>query len=232
MTRRSPSATPGPALIEVRNLKKTYWNGAVAVRAVRGVNLDIREGEFVALMGQSGSRKSTLMNLLAFLDAPSSGQYRFAGQNTTGFDAAYRAVLRNQLIGFVFQQFFLLPRTSSVDNVRLPLLYNGVSRREQTRRAVAMLEKVGLGDRLEHRPNELSGGQQQRVSIARALVNDPKVLFCDEPTGNLDSETSAEIMAIFNALHREGKTIVMVTHEDDIAAHAERIIRMKDGKIL
>ncbi len=219
-------------LIEVEHLKKTYWNGEVAIPAVRGVDLTIKEGEFVALMGPSGSGKSTLMNLLAFLDVPSSGTYHFSGVNINDFDDNYLAELRNATIGFVFQQFYLLPRTSALDNVRLPLRYAGAGRKEQIERASEALIKVGLEHRLEHRPNELSGGQQQRVSIARALVNDPKVLFCDEPTGNLDSKTATEIMEILNDLHREGRTIIMVTHEDDIADHAKRKIQMKDGKLV
>ncbi|PIW37357.1 MAG: macrolide ABC transporter ATP-binding protein [Candidatus Kerfeldbacteria bacterium CG15_BIG_FIL_POST_REV_8_21_14_020_45_12] len=219
-------------LIKVQHLKKTYWNGSVAIPAVKGVNLSINEGEFVALMGPSGSGKSTLMNLLAFLDAPTSGSYSFAGVNIDEFDERYLAELRNATIGFVFQQFYLLPRTSALDNVRLPLRYAGVSRKEQISRATSVLERVGLEHRLSHYSNELSGGQQQRVSIARALVNDPKVLFCDEPTGNLDSKTADEIMDILKGLHKEGRTIIMVTHEEDIARSAKRTIHMKDGEII
>jgi len=219
-------------LIEISKLTKTYWNGSVAIPAVRGVDLTIHEGEFVALMGPSGSGKSTLMNLLAFLDAPSSGQYRFAGKDITAFDDDYLAELRNAVLGFVFQQFHLLPRTTALDNVTLPLLYAGVRKSVARAKAAELLEKVGLADRIYHKPNELSGGQQQRVSIARALVNDPMVLFGDEPTGNLDSKTSVEIMNIFTALHKEGKTIIMVTHEDDVAAYAEKIITLKDGVII
>lgn len=220
------------ALVEIKQLTKTYWSGSVAVPAVRGVDLTINEGEFVALMGPSGSGKSTLMNLLAFLDAPTSGQYTFAGRDITAFDEDYLAELRNAVIGFVFQQFHLLPRTTALDNVCLPLLYAGVRKSVARVKAADLLEKVGLADRMYHRPNELSGGQQQRVSIARALVNDPMLLFGDEPTGNLDSKTSVEIMNIFTALHAEGKTIIMVTHENDIAAYAERIITLKDGVII
>lgn len=223
--------SPTP-LLRVHNLQKIYHAGSVAVHAVRGVELTIPEGAFVAIMGASGSGKSTLMNLLAFLDTPTSGTYEFDGMNITTFDEAYRAALRNSTIGFVFQQYHLLPRTTALDNVRLPLLYAGLSRRAQRTRAAAMLTKVGLADRSAHKPNELSGGQQQRVSIARALVNDPKVLFCDEPTGNLDSVTAHEIMNILAGLHREGRTIVMVTHEDDIARYAERIVHMKDGELV
>lgn len=219
------------ALIHVENLRKTYMAGDVAVHALRGVDVTIAEGSFVAIMGASGSGKSTLMNLLAFLDAPTSGTYEFAGMNITSFDEDYLAELRNATIGFIFQQYHLLPRTNALDNVRLPLMYAGVPRRTQRERAYAMLQKVGLDNRWAHNPNELSGGQQQRVSIARALVNDPKVLFCDEPTGNLDSQTAHEIMEILSTLHHEGRTIVMVTHEDDIAKYAEHIIHMKDGKL-
>ena len=171
------------------------------------------------------------MNLLAFLDAPSSGDYTFSGMSIKEFDEDYRAELRNAVIGFVFQQFHLLPRTSALDNVALPMLYAGTRKRAARERAYEMLSKVGLGDRIYHNPNELSGGQQQRVSIARALVNDPRVIFCDEPTGNLDTKTSVEIMEIFKALHDEGKTLIMVTHEPDMAKYASRVVRMRDGKI-
>lgn len=219
-------------VIEVKHLKKTYWNGSVAIPAVKSVDLTIEEGEFVAIMGHSGSGKSTLMNMLAFLDAPSSGTYHFGGENINDFEDDYLADLRNATIGFVFQQFHLLPRTSAIDNVRLPLMYAGVKKKEQIERAYEALKRVGLEDRIYHKPNELSGGQQQRVSIARALVNDPMLIFGDEPTGNLDSTTAQEVMGIFTGLHKEGKTIIMVTHEDDIADYAQRKIRMKDGEII
>lgn len=218
-------------LIEVRKLTKTYWNGEVAIPAVRGVDVTIEHGEFVALMGHSGSGKSTLMNMLAFLDSPTSGSYKFAGEDITTFEDDYLAQLRNATIGFVFQQFYLLPRTSALDNVRLPLMYAGVKKAEQKQRAYEALEKVGLKDRIYHKPNELSGGQQQRVSIARALATNPMLLFADEPTGNLDSKTSIEILEIFQTLHKEGKTIIMVTHEPEIADGASRKIYMKDGNI-
>ncbi len=229
MSMNSSTATP---VIEIKDLTKTYWNDRVEIPAVRGVDLRIQQGEFVALMGPSGSGKSTLMNLLAFLDVPSSGTYRFAGQNIVDFDEDYLASLRNATIGFVFQQFHLLARTSALDNVRLPLQYAGVPKSEQIQRATAALQQVGLGNRLDHMPNQLSGGQQQRVSIARAIVNDPTLLFCDEPTGNLDSATSHDIMNIFVQLHEQGKTIIMVTHEPDIADYAKRTIHMKDGRIV
>ncbi len=219
-------------LIEVRGLTKVYGSDGLEVSAVCGVDVTIQPGEFVAIMGPSGSGKSTLMNLLAFLDAPTSGTYLFGGQNIVSFDEEYRAQLRNATIGFVFQQFHLLPRTSAIDNVRLPLLYAGVPRAAQIERATLALTRLGLSDRLYHKPNELSGGQQQRVSIARALVNNPLLLFCDEPTGNLDTRTSQEIMDIFTSLHHEGRTIIMVTHEEDIAAYAQRMIHMKDGQIV
>ncbi|MFA6475150.1 MAG: ABC transporter ATP-binding protein [Patescibacteria group bacterium] len=224
-----PSGTP---VIKVVNLVKTYWSGSVAVEALRGIDLEVPEGDFLALMGPSGSGKSTLMNVLAFLDAPTSGEYWFAGTNITSFDDNYRAELRNAVLGFVFQQFHLLARTTALDNVALPLLYAGVKKSKARERAYAMLKKVGLAHRIYHRPNELSGGQQQRVSIARALVNNPTVLFCDEPTGNLDSKTSNEIMELIGTLHKEGKTIVMVTHEEEVAAFAARKIILRDGKII
>lgn len=228
MPRKKQQRTP---IIEVTNLKKTYWNGHVAIPAVKDVDLVIPEGDFVALMGPSGSGKSTLLNMLAFLDAPTSGKYQFAGTNIEQFDDDYLAELRNATIGFIFQQFHLLPRTTALDNVRVPLMYAGKKKSEQKELAYEALKKVGLSERVYHRPNELSGGQQQRVSIARALVNNPSVLFCDEPTGNLDSETAEEIMDIINGLHKEGKTILMVTHDSKVAAHAKHLVHMKDGKL-
>lgn len=226
------SIAAAPTVIRVVDLEKTYWNGSVAIPAVRGVSLSVHAGDFVALMGPSGSGKSTLMNLLAFLDAPSGGEYYFAGNNITDFDENYRATLRNQVLGFVFQQFHLLPRTTALENVALPLLYAGVKKSEAKERAYTMLKKVGLRDRIYHRPNELSGGQQQRVSIARALINNPTVIFCDEPTGNLDSVTSREIMELIKELNHEGKTIIMVTHAEEVAAFARARILMRDGKII
>lgn len=220
------------SLITLTHIAKSYDLGAATVHALRDISLTIHEGEFVALMGPSGSGKSTLMNVLAFLDSPTSGQYQFSGTNINNFDDDYLATLRNTVIGFVFQQFHLLPRTTALDNVRLPMQYAGIKKGEQIARAEAALKRVGLEQRMHHKPNELSGGQQQRVSIARALVNNPKVLFCDEPTGNLDSKTSVEVMEILKGLHAEGKTIIMVTHEPDIAAYAERTIHIKDGEIV
>lgn len=230
---KTPSTTSAAAaVIRVVNLEKTYWNGDVAIPAVRGVSLTVNPGDFVALMGPSGSGKSTLMNLLAFLDAPSAGEYFFSGSSITDFDENYRAALRNEVLGFVFQQFHLLPRTTALENVALPLLYAGVKKREAKERAYTMLKKVGLKDRIYHRPNELSGGQQQRVSIARALINNPTVIFCDEPTGNLDSVTSREIMELIQELNSEGKTIIMVTHAEEVADYARIRILMRDGKII
>lgn len=223
--------TDAADIISVRNLKKTFYNGDVAIRAVRGVDLDVREGEFVAIMGPSGSGKSTLMNMLAFLDDPTSGSYNFGGMDIEEFSEEYRADLRNATLGFVFQQFHLLPRTSALDNVRLPLMYAGMRKRAQIKAAEEALQIVGLEHRMDHTPNELSGGQQQRVSIARALVNNPQILFCDEPTGNLDSTTTFEIMDLIADLHEQGRTIIMVTHEDEVAEYAERVIHMRDGVI-
>lgn len=232
VSKRVVKAKNTEPIIKVQNLKKTYWAGKVAVHAVQGVDLTVNAGDFLAIMGHSGSGKSTLMNILAFLDAPTSGEYHFDGERIETFDENYLADLRNSAIGFVFQQFHLLPRTTAIDNVRLPLQYAGVGKTEQLERAYEALQVVGLEDRADHKPNELSGGQQQRVSIARALVNNPSLIFCDEPTGNLDSKTSHEIMHILSELNQEGKTIIMVTHEEDIAEYAQKTIRMKDGKIL
>lgn len=221
----------GKEIIKVVDLVKTYWNGNVAIPALRSINLTVHQGDFLAMMGPSGSGKSTLMNILAFLDAPSSGDYEFSGQSITAFDDHYLAELRNAVLGFVFQQFHLLPRTTALDNVTLPLLYAGVKKRLAREQAYGMLKKVGLADRIYHKPNELSGGQQQRVSIARALVNNPAVLFCDEPTGNLDTKTSHEIMELIRQLHTDGKTVIMVTHSDEVAHYAERVITLRDGMI-
>ncbi|WP_417486325.1 ABC transporter ATP-binding protein [Maricaulis sp.] len=221
-----------PALIECRNLVKTYTMGDQTVHALNGVSLDIEAGEYVAIMGTSGSGKSTLMNLLGALDQPTSGDLRIAGENVRalGPDAVSR--FRNRTIGFVFQQFNLLPRTSAVENAALPLIYSGMPHRERVDRAMKRLTQVGLGDRTDHHPSQLSGGQQQRVAIARSLVNDPKILLADEPTGALDTKTSDDIMAIFDQLNREGITVILVTHEQEVADHARRQIVFRDGVIV
>ena len=220
------------ALIEIRDLRKVYPMGGEEVRALDGVDLDLERGEYVAVMGASGSGKSTLMNLLGCLDTPTSGHYRLNGTPVEELDDEALAAIRNKEIGFVFQTFNLLPRTSALENVELPLVYSGMPRRERRQRARQALERVGLGDRVEHRPNELSGGQRQRVAIARALVNEPSILLADEPTGNLDSATSAEIMELFGELSAAGNTIILVTHEAEIAAHCRRQVVMRDGRIL
>jgi putative ABC transport system ATP-binding protein len=206
--------------------------GDVQVRALRGVNMRVERGEYVAIMGPSGSGKSTLMNLLGCLDTPTEGSYRLAGEEVSRLTDEQTAAIRNRRIGFVFQTFHLLPRYSALDNVGLPLRYGGVPRDERRRRARIVLERVGLADRVDHRPNQLSGGQRQRVAIARALVNDPDLLLADEPTGNLDSQVGEEILALFDELHESGRTVVMVTHEPDVAARAGRLIRFVDGEIV
>ena len=220
-------------LIEFRDLKKIYAQGEEPVHALDGVSLDIDEGEFVAIMGASGSGKSTLLNILGCLDTPTSGSYRLDGMEVARRTRKELALIRNRKLGFVFQNFNLLPRTSAIEQVELPDLYMGrLSRRERRRRALELLKRVGLGGRGTHTPAQLSGGQQQRVAIARALMNEPPVLFADEPTGNLDTKASVEIMKLFTELSNEGITIVMVTHEDDIAAYAKRHLLMKDGRLV
>jgi putative ABC transport system ATP-binding protein len=219
------------AMIVTRNLHKHYVMGAETVKALNGVDVEIRRNEYVAIMGPSGSGKSTLMNLIGCLDSPTEGEYILNGQAVQDLDDDELARIRNREIGFVFQTFNLLPRATALHNVELPLIYAGVGSKERQRRAAGALETVGLGDRMDHRPNELSGGQRQRVAIARALVNDPSIVLADEPTGNLDSSTSEEIMEVFEGLHAAGQTIIMVTHEFDIASHAQRVITLVDGKI-
>jgi putative ABC transport system ATP-binding protein len=219
------------ALIRLAGLTREYRMDAETVHALRGVDLEIGANEYVAIMGPSGSGKSTLMNLVGCLDTPTAGEYWLNGVEVSQMDDDELARVRNREIGFVFQTFNLLPRATSLHNVELPLIYAGISAKDRRRRAARALERVGLGDRMAHRPNELSGGQRQRVAIARGLVNEPSILLADEPTGNLDSSTSAEIMTVFGELHREGQTIVMVTHEADIAAQAHRVITLLDGMV-
>jgi len=218
-------------IIAVKNLKKTYIMGVEAVHALQSITLDVHKNEYVALMGPSGSGKSTLMNLLGCLDTPTNGNYFLNGVDVSKMSDGELAEVRNKDIGFVFQTFNLLPRLSSLDNVALPLVYAGNGKSERVKKAEKALTAVGLGDRMGHRPNELSGGQRQRVAIARALVNDPAIILADEPTGNLDTKTSVEIMEILENLHAQGNTIILVTHEPDIAEHAHRIIRLRDGLV-
>ncbi|MBL7784057.1 MAG: ABC transporter ATP-binding protein [Saprospiraceae bacterium] len=218
-------------LISIKDLNKTYIMGSEKVEALKTVSLDIAKNEYVALMGPSGSGKSTLMNLLGCLDSPTRGEYWLNGTEVSTMDDGELAEVRNKEIGFVFQTFNLLPRLSALENVALPLVYAGFNKEERLERAKQVLESVGLGDRVSHKPNELSGGQRQRVAVARALVNNPAIILADEPTGNLDTKTSYEIMGLFEQIHKAGNTVILVTHEQDIAMHAHRIVRLRDGLI-
>lgn len=218
-------------IIHLENIQKSYFMGTQAIPVLKGIDLDIFKNEYVALMGPSGSGKSTLMNILGCLDTPTGGKYILNGHDVSKMIDDDLAAVRNREIGFVFQQFNLLPRLTAAENVALPLVYAGVAKKERTERAMDVLQKVGLADRSHHKPNELSGGQCQRVAIARALINNPSLILADEPTGNLDSRTSDEIMAIFGAIQSAGNTVVLVTHEEDIAMHAKRIVRLKDGVV-
>jgi putative ABC transport system ATP-binding protein len=228
-----PRATrpPGALVIAIQDVTKLYRMGEETVHALRGVSVEIRRNEYLAIMGPSGSGKSTIMNMLGCLDTPTAGRYEFNGRNVAAMDDDELAGIRNREIGFVFQTFNLLPRSSALRNVELPLVYAGVPPDERRERARLALEGVGLGHRLHHRPNELSGGQRQRVAIARALVNRPSIILADEPTGNLDSQTGMELMALFDDLYEKGNTLIVVTHEEDIARHARRIVRLRDGLI-
>ncbi len=223
------SKTP---LVEITSMCKYYTSGEAEVRALDGVDLSIERGEYLAILGPSGSGKSTLMNMLGCLDTPTRGDYHLDGSDVAKLEANQLAAIRNQNIGFVFQSFNLLEYATALDNVALPLVYAGVSAKQRKQRAAVLLEQVGLGDRLDHKPNQLSGGQKQRVAIARALVNDPQILLADEPTGALDSKSGAEIEALFNQLHSEGRTIIIVTHDNALAERTKRIITIKDGKIV
>lgn len=219
------------SVISLRGITRDFQLGAQTVHVLKGIDLDIRQGEYVALMGPSGSGKSTLMNILGCLDTPTLGSYHLAGRDVSRMDDRDLAAVRNKEIGFVFQTFNLIPRQTALQNVALPLVYAGASKKLRSERSVEVLKQVGLGDRMDHRPNQLSGGQRQRVAVARALVNSPSMILADEPTGNLDSTTSVEIMKLFDDIHKAGNTLVVVTHEEDIAQHAHRIIRLRDGMI-
>ncbi|MDR2224151.1 MAG: ABC transporter ATP-binding protein [Flavobacteriaceae bacterium] len=218
-------------IIDIRDIKRNFKLGNEEVKVLKGVNLQIERGDYVALMGPSGSGKSTLMNILGCLDTPTSGQFVLNGKDVSKLNDDELAEIRNKEIGFVFQTFNLLPRTTALDNVALPMVYAGRTKSERDLRAKEVLEQVGLGDRTDHHPNQLSGGQRQRVAVARALVNRPAIILADEPTGNLDTKTSLEIMALFDEIHANGNTVILVTHEEDIAEHAHRIIRLRDGVI-
>ncbi len=218
-------------LIKIRGIRRDFILGNETVYVLKGIDLDIRKGEYVALMGPSGSGKSTLMNLLGCLDTPTAGEYILNGKKVSDMHDDELAEIRNKEIGFVFQTFNLLPRTTALDNVALPMIYAGYSKSERMERAREVLSQVNLADRMDHQPNQLSGGQRQRVAIARALVNNPSIILADEPTGNLDSKTSVEIMNLFGEIHKNGNTVILVTHEEDIAAYAHRVIRLRDGMI-
>ncbi|MDI6832980.1 MAG: ABC transporter ATP-binding protein [Bacteroidales bacterium] len=220
------------SIISLNNIQKTYFIGQVVVNALQGINLKINKNEFVVIMGASGSGKTTLMNIIGCLDTPTSGEYYLNNQLVSGLSDDELAGIRNKEVGFVFQTFYLLPRYNALENVMLPLIYAGVNKNDRIARAEAMLEIVGLKDRMHHKPNELSGGQRQRVAIARALINNPSIILADEPTGNLDSRSSYEIMLLLEKLHNEGNTIVLVTHEPDIALFGHRIVKLRDGKII
>ncbi|MDC8006270.1 ABC transporter ATP-binding protein [Aureisphaera galaxeae] len=218
-------------VIKIRDIKRDFPLGQETVKVLKGIDLDIEKGEYVALMGPSGSGKSTLMNLLGCLDTPTSGRYELNGQDVSSMSDDELAEIRNKEIGFVFQTFNLLPRTTALDNVALPMIYAGASKNARIERAKEVLTDVGLADRMDHKPNQLSGGQRQRVAVGRALVNRPSIILADEPTGNLDSKTSIEIMKLFDEIHAAGNTVILVTHEEDIAAHAHRVIRLMDGMV-
>ncbi len=219
------------SVIKIRDIKRDFPLGQEIVKVLKGIDLDIEKGDYVALMGPSGSGKSTLMNLLGCLDTPTSGSYELNGADVSNMTDDELADIRNKEIGFVFQTFNLLPRTTALENVALPMIYAGASKSERSERASEVLTDVGLADRMDHKPNQLSGGQRQRVAVGRALVNKPSIILADEPTGNLDSKTSMEIMDLFDDIHSKGNTVIIVTHEEDIAAHAHRVIRLKDGMV-